>query len=367
MPQPVRLLASLLSDTAEWSVLENPSLWTLVQDHAPRYGVAPLIAHSIRPHASKEQRAWCDRVLIDSWRRHTQMLAHLEFVLELLSSAGIPFISLKGPLLAARYYEPPFLRKPAMDLDVAVKRSDAPGAYACLRRAGFTPLVPLDEALERSHHLEFVHPSRPKVEVHFRLSHMSMGIPVEDFFGRTVVQRLASGREAPVLAPSDQLAHLIVHLAQSRFGTLFHRYEIHHICRRETADVIEGACRTLIRHGVCGVLRMADVARRVEWGERLIPAGLDVPATWLDRRINDGLFGQFDRWSVPGRRLNAPSRLWGRWLDLQVTDSPRDVWRLLRHLARSARFGTARRYWFRSKPLTYTASNPGPRTTAAPQ
>jgi hypothetical protein len=360
MLQPVHLLASLLSDTPELSVLRNARLWTAIRQHAPLYGVAPLIAEAIRPHASKEQRAWCDRILIDSWQRHSWMLAHLEFVAALLSEAGTPFISLKGPLLAMRYYAPPFLRKPAMDLDIAVKRCDAPRVSQCLLRAGFTLLVPLGEALERSHHLEFVHPSRPKVEIHFRLSHMSMGIPVEEFFDRTALQKLASGREVPVLASSDQLAHLIVHLAQSRFGTLFHRYEIHRICHLETAETIERACRTLMRHGFCGVLKMTDVALNVEWGGRLIPAGLDVPATWLDRRIDDDLFVQFDRWSMPGRQLNVLSRLWGRWLDLQVTDSPSDLWRLFWHLTNSARFGKARRYWFRSKALTYTPSNPEP-------
>lgn len=358
MLPPVHLLASLLSDAPDFSLLEDKSVWAAIQQHAPRYGVAPLIAHAIRPYASKEQRAWCDRVLIESWQRHSRMLAHLEFVLDVLSGSDIPFISLKGPLLAGRYYAPPFLRKPAMDLDIAVKRSDAHLACQALQRAEFTPLVPIGEALQRSHHLEFVHPSRPKLEVHLRLSHMSLGISVEEFFGRTATAELPGGRPVPVLAPSDQLAHLIVHLAQSRFGTLFHRYEIHRICRGESTAVIADACQTLMRHGFCGVLRMADLARRTEWGEALIPETVSVPRTWLHSRIDERLFREFDRWSEPGRRVTAASRLRGRWLDLQVMDSLTDAFRLAWHLTSSARFGSARRYWFTAKDLTYTS---GPR------
>jgi hypothetical protein len=352
---PVALLGSLLrsspGETPDFSILADQSAWDAIEEHAPRYGVAPLVAYAVRSHISGSARAWCDEVLVQSWTRHQRMLGHLEFVHNLLSDARVPAVSLKGPLLAQRYYTPAFLRKPSMDLDFAVGKENLSHASDTLIKAGFTLLIPVDEALERSHHLEFTHPSRPKVEVHFRLSHMSLGLPVEEF-----IERAVPIGNIRVLAPDDQLVHLIVHLAHSRFGTLFHRYEIHRIAKQEPASVVADACRQLIANGYCGVLRMADIARRVEWGEPLLPPGVDVPRTWLNSRLDERLFRQLDHWSTPGRLLNAPARLQGRWLDIQVSDSPKDALRLLRHLGRSARFGNARRFWMRPKDLVYVGT-----------
>ena len=325
----------------------------MIREHAGRYGVAPLVAFAARKYVSSADRAWCDRVLIASWTRHERMLRHLEFVLGLLADEKIPAISLKGPLLAQRYYAPAFLRKPSMDLDLAVIEQDLGRACDVLTRAGYKQDVLITEALTRGHHLVMSHPSRPKVELHFRLSHQSLGIPVHQFFERTVSCRLPNGRDAEILGSADQLLHLTLHLAHSRFGTLFHLDEIRRVCRAEPLGIRAEAIGRAVDHRFCGALRMIDLAFRVHWGERFLPPEIEVPATWLDWRLNETLYKQFELWSAPGRRFSPVMRLWGRWLDFQITDAPSDAFRIVKHLARSARFPYVRRVWATAKDLTY--------------
>lgn len=352
-PSPINLLSRLLAPVPDLDLVHDADTWRAIQENAGRYGVAALVAHAIRPYVAGEKRTWCDRVLIQSWQRHEKMLGELEDIMERFDRAGIPAIALKGPLLARRYYEPACLRKPSMDLDLGVVERDLEAACKVLAEAGYKLGVPVGEAVARSHHAELTHPSRPKIELHLRLSHMDLGIRIDEFFDRSVAHVLPSGRVARVLGPADQLLHLVLHLAQSRFGTLFHLYEILHVCRSELAGVREEAIRRAVEHRFRGVLRMTDVALRTRWGARFLLPGMDVPATWLDWRINEKLFSAFEHWSVPGRELNPATRLWGRWLDFQITDAPSDAVRSIRRLIRVSGFVNARQVWVTPKNLGY--------------
>jgi hypothetical protein len=240
-----------------------------------------------------------------------------------------------------------------MDLDLAIIEDDLENACKVLIGIGYKQDMPVVEALARSHHVKLSHPSRPTVELHFRLSHMSLGIPVDQFFDRAVSWRLPNGREALVLGPADQLLHLVLHLATSRFGTLFHLCEIRRVSNAEPLAVRAEAVGRAVDHRFCGVLRMTDVAFRIRWGEPLLPADAGVPATWLNWRLNEKLYEAFDFWSTPGRRLTLGVRLQGRWLDFQLTDGPSDAMRSIKLLAQTARFQLARRAWGTIKSLSY--------------
>ncbi len=328
-----------------------------MQEHAGRYGVAALVAYAVRPHASPAQREWCDRVLVDSWSRYARMLGYLEYIIGLFADAGIPVISLKGPLLGQRYYTPPFLRKPSMDLDLAVTQQHLQAACKSLIAAGYRQSIPIEEAVARSHHVELTHPSRPKVELHFRLSHMDLGIPVDEFFERAISRSLPNGQEVLVLGAADQLLHLVLHLAHSRFGSLFHLYEVRKVLRAEPPDVSAETFRRAIDRHFCGAMRMTDIAFRELWGDPFLFFAIGNTATWFDWRLKRNLYRSFERWSVPGRQLNFATRLWGRWLDFQITDTPSDACRLVRHLTRSACFQNARRVWNEPKSLVYAPCN----------
>lgn len=350
----IDLLTPLLADTPDLSVLGDPASWGAIKQHAGRYGVAGLIAYAVRPHVSKQERVWCDRILTESWVRHERMLRRLEFLIGLFADANVPVISLKGPLLAQRWYEPAFLRKPSIDLDFAVSLRDLDAACGILAAAGYTSLLPVAQALVVSHHVTFTHPSNGAVELHFRLSHQSLGISVDQFFDRTETRRVPSGLDARVLGPADQLLHLILHLAQSRFGTLFHLYEIRRIFRAESPAVRSEAIQRALDHHFCGAIRMTDVACRAVLGEPLLPPELPVPETWLNWRLNEKLYRAFERWGVPDRELTLGARLWGRWLEFQITDSPSDALRFMSLFFNTARVQMSRGAWGKVKDLAYT-------------
>jgi hypothetical protein len=347
------LLIPLLAEPPDFSSLHDDRSWNTIKEYAGRYGVAALVAWTARPHVSPAERPWCDRILTQSWARYERMLGHLEYVLNLLAAEGIPTIALKGPLLAQRYYTPPFLRKASIDLDVAVMEKDLVAACNALIKSGYELDDPISEAKSVSHHVALTHSSRARVELHFKLSHQTLGIPVDQFFERAVPCRLPGGQEARVLGSADQLLHLVLHLAHSRFGTLFHLCEIRRAFRAEPAAVREEAVGRAIAHRFCGVLRMTDIAFRTRLGEPFLPPGLAVPATWMNWRLNQKLYRAFEAWSLPDHELTLAARLWGRWLEFQITDGPSDAVRSLKLLARTARFRIATRAWGTSKNLTY--------------
>lgn len=342
MPRPVShidLLAPLLADSPEMSVLQNQQAWSTIKRHASNYGVGALIAYAVRPHVSGEDRKWCDRILTESWVRHERMLQHLDHLLMVFEADDIPVLALKGPLLARRYWKPPFLRKASMDLDIAVAAGDLQRACRALENEGYKLAHPIGDVLIQSHDAILEHPSRPRIELHFRLSHRALGIPVDELFERAIGSRLPSGTTARVLGPADQLLHLILHLAHSRFGTLFHLYEVRRICRAEPPEVLAEAVERAMRNHYCGVLRMMEIAFRTRWGEPFLPPGVRVPNTWLNRRLTPKLFRTFESWSLPGREMSLAGRIYARWLDFQLTDRPVDALR-----AAAFFFGTAKFY-----------------------
>ncbi len=332
----IDLLVPLLAEPPDLSVLQHQVAWRTIKENAGRFGVAPLVASVARTHVSGEEWAWCYRVLVDSWTLHDRMLAQLEFVLGVLAREGIRTIALKGPLLAQRYYSPALLRKPSMDLDVAVAGQDIEKACEALLAEGYKLSSPVRDAFRQSHHVTLLHASRPCVELHFRLSHATVGIPVDEFFDRSVPIRLPEGLEARVLGASDQLLHVALHLAHARFGTLFYLYEVRRVWQAAPAEVRADALRRAVEHRFCGVLRMIDVAFRVRWGEPFLPPTATVPATWLRGGLNEKLYRRFERWSLPGRKLSLGARLQGRWLDFLITDGLGDAFRLVALFARTA-------------------------------
>jgi hypothetical protein len=348
---PIDLLIPLLSDPPNLSVLQDQQNWDTIKRHAGRYGVAPLVAHAARLHVSPSERLWCDQILIDSQKHSERMLKDLECLLNLFAGERIPTITLKGPLLAQRYYTPAVLRRPSMDHDLAVMEQDLGRACDALIGAGYKLETSIGEALAQSHHVRLTHPSRPRVELHFRLTHLTLGIPVGEFFERAVSYRLPNGQEALVLSPADQLLHLMLHFAHNRFGTLFHLYEIRRVSAAEPPAVLRAAIQSAVDHHFCGVLRMIDIAFRARWDERFLPLDVKVPRTWLDWRLNEKLYEAFERWWAPGRALTLAARLRGRWLDFQITDSAADAFRSIMLLTRTARFQIAGRGWITARNL----------------
>lgn len=327
------LVTALLREPPDLTALATPEAWNLVKETAPALGVATHIAHAARPHVAGEERAWCDSVLLQSWQIHDQSLAELDSVLAIFDDAGIPAISLKGPLLARRHYQPYFLRKPSNDIDLAVRNKDLELARDIFMRAGYTPLKTIREARLRDHHLALSHPSRRKVELHFRLSHGCLGIPVEEFFDRAVAARMPSGRSTLVLEPADELMHLILHFAvrhkESHFLPPLH--EIRHVWASAPVDRRQEAVNRAAEHRFAGAVAITDLACRTVWGTPLLGPEIHAPKTWLHRWMNEKLYWDFERRAaIPTAKLTPASKLWGRWLEFRLTDRPIDTFRVLK-------------------------------------
>jgi len=339
------LLTRLVSEPPDLTVITDPVSWAIVKDNAGRHGVAPLAAFIARPLLNPVEREWCDRVLVSSWKKHDQSLKHLDDVLSVLDDAGIPAIALKGPLLARRYYQPAFLRKTSVDLDLAVKNEDLERACETLSRIGYVPETRMRESKVIGHHVALEHPSRPTVELHFRLSHKGLGIPVSEFLDRAVVCPLPSGREARILSSADEILHLVLHRASGRFATLFHLYEVRRIWAAAPLEVKKEAIRIAELHHFTGVFAMTDIAFRARWGEAMLTPDLDLEPTWLHWRSTESLYDEFERCSDPGLDLSLCVRLRRKWVDIQMTDRPADALRFAADLARIIWFQTFRKGW----------------------
>jgi hypothetical protein len=338
-------LLQLLSALPDLAVLSNPVSWSLIRENAASSGLAPLVAFTARPHLPPAEQRWCDKVLTHSWASHEKSLRDLNFAFGVLESEGIQALALKGPALARRFYDPPFLRKPSIDLDLAVREKDLDRACDAFTREGFVPYESIRRAKMLSHHVVLTHASRRRIELHFRLSHRSAGIPVDQFFSRAKPHALPDGRVAWVLEPADEALHLILHTVSDRFATLFHLYEVRRIWLTMPLDVRREAVRRGIDYHFAGALRMADVAFRSLWGDSPLHSDIPIPKTWLHGRLNENLLRSFNDWWGPNPRLRLVDGLWGRWLDFQMTDRPADAARFAANVARTAWF-----QWDRLRP-----------------
>jgi hypothetical protein len=334
----------LLSDPPDLDVLADREQWSLIKRHSRHLGVAAIAAYTARSHVTRPERDWCDEVLTRSWTRHLASLNHLQYVLGVLNNARIETIALKGPLLALRCYDPPFLRKSSGDLDIAVRQKDLQHACETLGRAGYTRSVSSQESLACSHHVVLTHSARPPIELHFRLSHGPLGMPVDEFFERSMAFE-APGVRTRVLGPADELLQLVLHLAHDRFRPIFHLYELRKIWRAAPAPVRQAVLSRAADLHLHGVIELTDTAFRARWGEPFLPAGSQRVGTWLHRSFDEKLYAAFESWSGPGEDLTVGGRIRGRWLQFQLTDRPADALRLASLMARIAWFQIRQGGW----------------------
>ena len=318
-------LIRLLSRPPDPSVVTDPDSWELIRKFAAPYGVNGPVAFAARPFATGDARAWCDAVLTSHWRRHDQSLLDLGTVLTYLREAGVRPLVLKGPMLARRHYRPPIVRKPSIDIDLAVRDEELEAACTALIGAGYELHGSIREAKAYSRHVLLLHTTLPRVELHFRLSHGLSGIAVDGFFDRAVSSSLPSGEEILILDPADELLHLVLHFAHHRFPIFFNLHELRLIWNDATPDVQRSVIRMACEHHFVSALRMTEIAFRTIWGEPFLPDDVALPKTWLDGRLNGKLYEECVAWSEPGFRLTLAKRIRGRWIDFQLTDRPRDL------------------------------------------
>lgn len=327
--------ARLVCDTPDLSLIRNADAWHRIKRDSRRHGMGPLVAYSARPHVSPEERQWADQILRGAWRRHEQMLRGLDSLLQTLERAGVRPVVLKGPVLGLRHYDPPFVRKPSIDLDLGIARDDLEQACRVLLSAGYTMGARIEDEIRDNHHVALSHPSMPLVELHFRLSHRALGPRIEPFLERARPFRLPSGREVSIPDASDEIFHLMVHHAGGA-AIFFHLWELRRLWSRASAEVRERAIETAAANHFSGVLDLVDAGLRKYWGETLL-AGRTRPKTWRKRRAPAGTYDEFERLWEPGLAPSAGIRLRRRWLELRLMERPSDAFRLLLAVGRIAR------------------------------
>ena len=201
-----------LADGLDWDAFWNLAL---------RHEVQPLAWASLR--SSPEWLARVPATLAEAAERryfasavrNAGRRAELRSVLDVLGSAGIPVIPVKGVVLDEGVYGPDVPRT-FDDLDVLVHRSDLSGARAELGQLGYHGrAVPrFEEVDHRFHDVQLFRPTNGThqcLEVHWDLWPASrFGSIVDDLWRRARPGQVA-GTDALLLSDEDTLLHLAIH------------------------------------------------------------------------------------------------------------------------------------------------------------
>jgi hypothetical protein len=141
--------------------------------------------------------------------------AHTQNVIAAFATEGIRAMELKGPGLAERAHGDVGLRSSG-DIDVLVHRRDLFGAVELLRATGYdAPRDPVDRHGVPLLHFSLPHPTRPVVEVHWRVHWY------EDAFAADLLRRATPSRDASLVPDgADDAAALLLFYARDGFGGL---------------------------------------------------------------------------------------------------------------------------------------------------
>jgi hypothetical protein len=146
--------------------------------------------------------------------RHCLLLAEL---LKGFNRAGIPVMTLKGPILSSELYGDVGLRQ-SHDLDLAIKPEDLAKAQACMENMGWSldatwfPLSPRqwENLLRHERHLLFVHPRGDCfLELHWRLR-TELRDKTNDRWARSI-PGVWQGCYHQAMNPIDQVLYLSSH------------------------------------------------------------------------------------------------------------------------------------------------------------
>lgn len=154
--------------------------------------------------------------------RHLRRVADLRRIDVVLKAANIPYLLLKGPILAATVYPEPATRT-MLDLDFLVRESEVPRAIAALAEIGFT--VPLKFAGWTLHAgdappLFNGQPGSPVVELHSMLdSAPDDSHAIEKMWSTARVVDLGHGLSVHALERTEFFAHVVTHVSRH------HRFE----------------------------------------------------------------------------------------------------------------------------------------------
>jgi hypothetical protein len=277
-----RLLAVLKSPALAAEFASRDGLWPEIKRLAEVHRFSGLLAHSASAWLPVSERPWRDSVLMSHHRRHAQRLQALRVLTEAFRDEGVACISLKGPLLAERFYPVPFLR-PSNDLDLLIYERDVSLAVRLMRKLGFQLENGYPWHLQRriNQHLNFGPTTHsPRVEVHYRWQAGGVLVDCAEFADRSCNWRSPSGFESSVLSPADEAFYSCVHAANHAFHRLRWLYDVKTIAESLKPEERARVRELAIRHGQSGAFVAATMAAQEFFGEAPSLGCDDLPSLW---------------------------------------------------------------------------------------
>ena len=219
--------------------------WSWLIERAATHRVAALVAARLEgcpiaadlPHAV---RARLDDIRREAAQRAAAAQRTLRELADGLQNQGVPFLLIKGSILAELVYHDPAVR-PFYDVDVIVRRAALPAAEALLRSWGYrmeglwpllgrrpSPPVAMDIAADIArefylrvfHNLSYMPPrgdERRPIELHWNIVPRGrLRLREDQLWDRTTMVRVA-GVELHGLDAEASLIHLAVHALEAWF------------------------------------------------------------------------------------------------------------------------------------------------------
>jgi hypothetical protein len=282
------LLAVLRKPERAAELSTQAELWAEIKRLAEVHRFSGQLAYSTAAWLPPGEKMWRDQTLMTHHRRHAFRLTALRKLVEAFAEERIQCVSLKGPLLAERFYERPFLR-PSNDLDLLVQERDIGRAARLMLKLGFELPGSFPWLLHREvdKHLDFRPAgSFPRVEVHYRLKAGGTLLPAAEFLERARDWSSPSGVQSSVLSSADELFYCSVHAANHAFHRLRWLYDTLRIAGTLTEAERELVCEHATRYSQTGGLVAVALAAQDFFGE---PLALDVtgfPVPWLWSKLS---------------------------------------------------------------------------------
>ncbi len=295
--------------------------WTDVVDLAVRSDLGPLLWDSMRSRGAPcalppSLTAQLARLHAASFARYHLVAAAARPHLSALRDHVVDLAVLKGLALGCTVYSAPHVRVSG-DLDLLVRRSEAPNARRALRAAGFLESPSWSPHHGRTLWIDARHGVRVSIDLHHDLSSSgAYPMPQEDEIWEGAHSANLWGVEVRVPCLEHMAWHAVQQIASGLLGgylSLKHMLDLDYIAAQPGYDRNAFALAGR-RAGGLGLLKLAAVLRE---GDRA--AGGDTPHVWA--RLGCSWF-----WGHAGPLMaGATSRLW-RNAALLALASVLDTW-----------------------------------------
>jgi putative nucleotidyltransferase-like protein len=264
-------LAELLNKKPDW-----PGVLILAEEH----GVMGLLSERIRElEESCVPREVSQKL---AHKRRTEVLfsmslnAELFRLLEKFSAAGVEAMAVKGPVLSARAYGDPGMRR-YEDVDLLVRHKDILRFTELLMAEGYEPKISIGEIQAGKIPGEYLFKwpgTVRRIELHTEktLRYFPRRLPVEKLFARRAYESI-DGHGVPALATEDELVLICVHNAKHFWERLMWVADLAALIATQEALDWEGVLSTAQELGAERMLilglRLAKQILRVKTPEKM--------------------------------------------------------------------------------------------------